>query len=439
MGKFTFKNGIHPYEGKKISMDKEIEEFFPKGEMVYPLNQHIGKIAKALVKKGDEVLVGQKIAEADGFISANIHSTVSGTVKTIEPRLTPNGDKVISIVIDNDNKFEEINFDNNIKPLNELYREDVKEIIKESGIVGMGGAGFPTNVKLSPKNEDEIDLILVNAAECEPYLTSDYRRLLEDTDKLIIGLKIIINLFDNASGIIAVEDNKPKAIKLLKEKLANEDKIKLQVMETKYPQGGERQLIYANTKRLLNSLKLPADVGCIVQNVDTVISVYEAIIEGKPLMTRVVTITGEAIKEPKNYLVRIGTNIRELIEAAGGFEIEPEKVIAGGPMMGKAMYSLDVPVTKFTSAILCLEKDEVSTSESSNCIRCGKCIEVCPCMVIPCDLARLAENNKLEEFQKNYGMECMDCGCCSYICPAKRHLTQTISSAKRQVIANRNK
>ncbi len=441
MSLLTFSGGVHPYEGKELTMDKPVREYLPKGDCVYPLSQHIGAPATPIVKKGDRVLVGQKIAEAAGFVSANIHASVSGTVKSIEPRATSGGNKINSIVIENDGLFETIDFSENVMDLSTLYREDIREIIKEAGIVGMGGAGFPTHVKLSPKNEEDIDYIIVNGAECEPYLTSDYRRMIEETDKIILGLQICVNIFDKAKGIIAIEDNKPEAIKIFKEKLSDNDKISVKVLKTKYPQGAERQLIYAVVGRYVNSKMLPADAGCIVHNVDTIVSVYEAVIEGKPLYTRIVTVTGDAIKDPCNLMVRTGTNCRELIEAAGGFkeDKQPEKIIAGGPMMGKAMFSLDVPATKGTSALLCMSHDEVQDWEPSNCIRCGRCVDVCPGRVDPSMLATYAEHGDIDAFLKHDGMECCECGCCSYICPAKRHLTQTIAGTRKNILANRKK
>lgn len=440
MGLLTFDGGIHPYDGKDLSKDKAICDYLPKGDGVYPLSQHIGAPAVPLVKKGDRVLVGQKIAEAGGFVSANIHSGISGTVKTIEPRMTVGGTKVNSIIIENDGLFEEVDFSKNIKPLDQMYREDVKEAIKEAGIVGMGGAGFPTHVKLSPKNEDAIDTIIVNGAECEPYLTSDYRRMIEEPEKIIAGLQIIINLFDNATGIIAVEDNKPDAIKKLKDLTKNLPNIKVNPVKTKYPQGAERQLIYANTGREINSSMLPADAGCIVHNIDTVYAVYNALIEGKPLYERIVTVTGDAVMQTANFRVRLGTNTRELIDAVGGFNIEdPGKIISGGPMMGKAMFTLDVPLVKGSSALLCFREDPVSAVEPSNCIRCGRCVDVCPGKIMPNKLANIALHGDTEAFVKCGGMECCECGCCSYVCPAKRHLTQTIAGTRKQVLANRKK
>ncbi len=407
MGRLTFRGGIHPDDGKRLTQEKPIRAYVTRGEAVYPLSQHIGAPAKPLVKKGDRVLAGQKIAEAGGFVSANIHSAVSGTVKALEKREVPGSGKMDCIVIDNDGTFEEVDFASGVRPLEGMFREDVIAAIREAGIVGMGGAGFPTDVKLSPKNEADIDCIIVNGAECEPYLTSDYRRMMEEPEKIVQGLAIVLGLFKGAQGIIAVEDNKPEAIRLLREKVKDEPRIRVNKLKTKYPQGAERQLIYANTGRYVNSNMLPADAGCIVHNVDTILS--------------------------------IGTSYRELIEAAGGFAKEPAKVIAGGPMMGKALYTLDVPVTKGTSAILCLSRDAVAESTPSQCIKCGKCVSICPGQVEPYLLADLAEAKDMDGFLKNNGMECCECGCCSYVCPAKRHLTQTIAGTRKQVLANRKR
>ena len=333
MGLATFIGGVHPYEGKELSMEHPITVLQPKGsEMVFPLVQHIGAPAKPLVAAGDEVLVGQIIAEAGGFISANVVSSVSGKVKKIEPRRVANGSMVNSIIIEDDKEYRTVEGFGERKDYTKLSKDEIRNIVKEAGIVGLGGAGFPTHVKLSPKNENEIDYIIVNGAECEPYLTSDYRLMMEEPEKIIGGLKIILQLFPNAKGIIGIENNKPKAVEKLRELVKNESKIEVVELYTKYPQGGERSLIYACTGRKLNSSKLPADVGCIVDNTDTVISIYNAVAKSTPLIRRIVTITGDAVTTPQNFKVRTGMNYQELIEAAGGFKKEPRKVLSGGPM-----------------------------------------------------------------------------------------------------------
>ena len=438
MAKLTFTGGIHTYDGKELSKDKPIVDILPKGDLVYPLSQHIGAPAVPIVKKGDYVLAGQKIAEAGGFVSAPVYATVSGTVKAIEPHRVVTGDNVMSIVIDNDEKYEEVEFVG-VESADSLSKEQIIEKIKEAGIVGMGGAGFPTHVKLSPKEPDKIEYVIANCAECEPYLTSDYRRMIEEPHKLVEGLKIILRLFDNAMGILAVEDNKPDCIKILKDLTKDEKRILVKELKTKYPQGSERHLIYATTKRAINSSQLPSDAGCVVNNVDTIVAIYHAVIEGKPLMQRIVTITGDAINNPQNYRVKIGTNYHELIEAAGGFKGEPEKIVSGGPMMGFGLFDLDVPTTKTASALLCMSKDEVAACEPSACINCGMCAEVCPGRVVPKLLAEYADRGNEEAFVKCNGMECCECGCCSFVCPAKRNLTQSIKSMRKTVLGKRKK
>lgn len=438
MAKLTFVGGIHPYDGKDLSKDKPIKEVLPKGDLVYPLSQHIGAPATAIVKKGDKVLVGQKIAEATGFVSAPIYATVSGTVKAVEPRRVVTGDNVMSIVVENDGAYEEVEWPA-VKSFEELTREEKIDMIKEAGIVGMGGAGFPTFIKLSPKEPEKIEYVIVNCAECEPYLTSDYRKMMEEPEKLIGGLKVSLSLFENARGILAVEDNKPDCVELLKKLTKDEPKITVKALKTKYPQGSERHLIYATTGRAINSSQLPADAGCVVNNVDTVIAIYNAVMEGKPLMYRIVTVTGDAIANPRNFKVRIGTNYNELIEEAGGFKQQPEKIVSGGPMMGFGIFDLNVPTTKTSSALLCMTKDEVAAMQPSACINCGKCVEVCPGRVVPSKLADYAENYNEEAFVKNNGMECCECGCCSYVCPAKRPLTQVIKSMRKMQLAKKKK
>ena len=389
MSLLTFKGGVHPNDGKALAKDKAIVQVQPKGDLVYPMSQHIGAPAVPIVAKGDHVLRGQMIAEAGGFVSAPIYASVSGTVKVIEPRFTPAGSKVNSIVIENDGEYEEVEY-STPKAVSEMSKEEILNAIGDAGIVGMGGAGFPTKVKLSPKEPDKIDYIIANCAECEPYITADYRQILEHGEELVEGMKIILRLFDNAKGLFGVEDNKPDCIEKLKELTKDEPRMEVLKLQTKYPQGGERQLIYA-------------------------------------------------VHEPGNFKVPFGMNQAELIEAAGGYKVDPEKIISGGPMMGFSMFTVDVPVTKTSSSILCFTKDEVAQYEPTACINCGRCVEVCPSRLIPSRLADYAEHHDEEAFTKHEGLECMECGSCSYVCPAKRQLKQAIGSMRKTALANRKK
>ncbi|MCT4598233.1 MAG: electron transport complex subunit RsxC [Vallitalea sp.] len=439
MAALTFKRGIHPSHSKDFTEEKPIKLYMPKGDLVFPMLQHIGAPCKPVVKKGDKVLVGQLIGEPQGFVSSPIHSSVSGTVKAISDELHTNGSKVQSIIIENDGEYTE---NDSMKPREDftnLSKEEILKIIKEAGIVGMGGAAFPTFIKLSPPPEKKIDYIIVNGAECEPYLTSDHRIMLEETDRVVKGLQIILHLFPEAKGVIGIEDNKPNAIKAMKEAVKGLNNISVGVLKTKYPQGAEKQLIYSITKREVPTGGLPADVGCIVQNIDTVVAIHRAVLRGRPLMRRIVTVTGGAIKEPQNFKVRIGTSYRELIEAAGGFVEEPEKIISGGPMMGLALFSLDVPVIKGSSSILCLTKAEAKITKEKNCIRCGKCVNVCPMNLLPLELNKYAINNEDDLFVKYKGMNCMECGACSYVCPSKRHLVHSIRTTRRTIMAKNKK
>lgn len=438
MGLLTFKGGIHPNDGKSLAKDKAIVTVMPKGDLIYPLSQHIGAPASPIVSVGDHVLKGQKIAEAGGFVSAPIHASVSGTVKAIEPHFNPTGSKVNCIVVENDGEYQEVEY-TPAKPLDELTKEEILNLIGEAGIVGMGGAGFPTKVKLSPKEPEKIEYVIANCAECEPYITADYRRMLENPEELVSGMKVVLKLFDNAKGIFGVEDNKPDCIAKLKELTKDEPRMEVLALKTKYPQGAERQLIFATTGRVINSSMLPADAGCVVDNVETLIGIHHAVIDERPVMERIVTVSGDGVKAPGNFKVLFGTNQRELVEAAGGFLGEPEKVISGGPMMGFAMFTLDTPITKTSSSILCLTKDEVAANEPSACINCGRCVEVCPSRIIPSRLADFAEHHNEEAFTKWEGLECVECGSCSYVCPAKRQLKQAIGSMRKIALANRRK
>ncbi len=440
MGNSTFKGGTHPYEGKELSMDNPIQIVMPKDELVFPMSQHIGAPAKPTVSVGDAVKMGQIIGEAGGFISANIVSSVSGKVTKIEQRLTGSGAKANCVVIENDGEYEAVEGFGEERDYTALSKEEIRQIIKDAGIVGMGGAGFPTNVKVTPKNEDQIDYVIINGAECEPYLTSDYRLMLEKPEQLIMGLKVLLRLFDNAKGIIAIEDNKPEAISKLSYLTQDEPMISVKALKTKYPQGAERQVIYVTTGRKIYSKMLPADAGCVVDNVQTVLAVYDAVCRSIPSISRVMTLTGDAMARPQNYEVKFGMSHAELLEEAGGLvEGGAEKIISGGPMMGMAMYDLNVPITKTSSSILAMSKDEVAACEPTNCIRCGRCATVCPSHLVPQKMAEAAERSDLELFQKLNGMECYECGTCTYVCPAKRRLTQSFKQARRAVMDSARK
>ena len=386
MAFLTFKGGVHPYDGKELSKEKPVQEYLPGKELVYPLSQHIGAPAQPAVKKGDHVLAGQKIAEMGGFVSAAIHASVSGTVKDVKKVRNNVGAMVDAIVIENDEKYETVEF-SPAESLDSLSKEEIIGRIKDAGVVGMGGAGFPTHVKLSPKEPEKIEYVLVNGAECEPYLTSDYRRMLEQPEWIIGGLKCILKLFDNAKGYICIEDNKPDCVAKMTELVKGEPRIEVKELKTKYPQGAERCLIYAVSGREINSSMLPADAGCVVDNVDTVCAIYRAVMAGEPVMDRIVTVTGDAVANPCNFKVRTGTSFAELLEAAGGLKNPAEKIISGGPMMGFAMFDYHVPVVKTSSAMLCLTKDEVTQKEPSACINCGRCVAACPARLVPSRLA----------------------------------------------------
>ena len=434
MAHSTFKGGIHPHKRKRFTREKPIKEYYPKGDLVYPVQQHIGGPAVPIVKAGERVLKGQVIAKAAGYISVPVHASVSGTVKAVEPRMTVSGSPVLSIVVENDHQYERLPAED-IKPWQELEPGDRILRIQKAGVVGMGGAGFPSHVKLAVKNPKKIRTVIVNCSECEPYLTSDYRRMVENPEWLVMGLKMILSLFERAVGVFAIEDSKRDAITALQLASGRESRMEVKVLETKYPQGSERMLIYACTGKEINSSMLPADAGCIVHNVDTVCAIYQALAFGRPLTERVVTVTGKALAEPCNFHVPIGTSFSELIEAAGGFKTEPQKFVSGGPMMGISLFDLDVPVVKTSSALLCMSKDDVARFQPSACIRCGSCVEACPEHLLPAKLADLAEHFQEEEFRSLYGMECLECGSCSYVCPARRQLTQSIRAMRRSLLA----
>lgn len=420
-------------------MDCAIQCIDAEDIMVYPLSQHIGAPAKAVVAVGDRVLKGQLIAETGGFISAPVFSSVSGTVKAIENRLVVNGNNDECIIIENDRENETVSDFGKDRGLDSLSAEDIVDIIKKAGIVGLGGAGFPTGVKVSPKNANNIDTVIINGSECEPYLTSDYRLMLERNEEIIKGIKAVLKALPNAKAVIGIENNKPEAIKALDEKTSGEDKISVCPLKTKYPQGGERQLIYAITGRKINSKMLPADKGCIVLNTASCYAIYEAVYKNMPLIHKVMTITGEAVHSPCNVDVPLGVSHSYVLEKCGGAKDDVVKFISGGPMMGMAMSSLDVPVVKTSSSILAFSKDDVAALPQSACIHCGRCVKACPQILVPQMMAKAVRGQNMDRFDELGGMECIECGCCTYVCPAKIPLTQMFKLGKAELRSMRAK
>ena len=427
---YTFKHGVHPDEKKELAKDKPIKVVAAGKTLVFPMQQHIGAKAKPCVKVGDSVLVGQIIGEADGVVSANVLSSVSGKVTAIEERLVVGGQKVESIIVENDDKYDAIKGFGVERDFNTLSNEEIIKIVKDAGIVGLGGASFPTHVKLMPKDPSKIDYVLVNGAECEPYLTSDYRLMIEETETLVKGLQCILKLFPKAKGVICIEDNKKDAYDKVTKACGNIPNIETALMKTKYPQGGERQLIFAITGRKINVSMLPADAGCLVDNVDTVISIGNAVCKSTPLLRRIMTLSGDAYNETANLNVRFGISYKEVIDAAGGFKVNPEKMISGGPMMGLPIFSLDMPVSRNSSALLAFVKDPTATMKETNCINCGRCVKACPINLVPTRMLKAAKAGNFEEYLKLNGTECITCGSCSYVCPAKQPLTPYFSYMK---------
>ena len=433
------KGGVHPEENK-ISHDSPIQvQPIPKTVSIL-LGQHIGKPASPVVSRGDEVKVGTLIAQADGFVSANIHSSVSGKVKKIETILDASGYQkpCITIQCDGEDTWEEtIDRTPEIVRDIKLSSEEIIQRIAECGIVGMGGATFPTNVKLMPPKDATPECVIINGAECEPYLTADHRTLLERGEEVLIGLQILMKSVGVTKGYVAIENNKRDAIEKLTEIASSMPGIEIVPMKVKYPQGGEKQLIDTVLKRRVASGKLPVTEGAIVQNVGTALAVYEAVQKHKPLVERVVTVTGKAVKNPCNLLVRIGTPLSELIETAGGMPRSTAKLVSGGPMMGKAVYSDEIPVAKGTSGVLMLLDEDTKRRPMRNCIRCAKCVGACPMGLNPAFLMRDTVYKDWEALESNHVYDCIECGSCSFICPANRPLLDHIRIGKGRVMAIR--
>ncbi len=433
MGLATFSGGVHPPDRKELSESAPISSLTPPQRVIIPLSQHIGAPCKALVDIGQDVKVGMQIGNPEGFVSAPVHSSVAGKVIAIGTFPAPNGRMVPSIVIENNNTDEWVLINEDTSYI-ERSPEELKDRIKAAGIVGMGGATFPAHVKLSPPKEKPIDAVIINGAECEPYLTSDYRVMIESPEGVVEGLKILMKVLGVKKGYIGIENNKPEAIKTMEGATTKDSDIEVWPLEVKYPQGAEKMLIKAILNRDVPAGGLPMDVGVVVHNVGTAYAIYESVRYGKPVIERVVSVTGNGVKEPKNLRVRVGTPIAQLIEECGGFIDGTVKIISGGPMMGFAIYTLDVPVTKGTSGIVVLTDIEVvHTDKFSPCIRCGSCIDACPMGLMPSMLSILSEKEFYEEAKEYNVFDCFECGTCAYVCPSKRPIVQQIRLIKSQV------
>ncbi|MDO4799563.1 MAG: electron transport complex subunit RsxC [Bacillota bacterium] len=438
MGLFSFKGGIHP-PGSKLATESSAIENFPTPTIVeIPIRQHIGAPCEPLVKKGDPVKMGQLIAKAGSFVSANIHASVSGTVRDVKKMDTPYGPDSV-VVIENDG-LDTLADEIVVPPdYRSLSRQEIVGLIQNAGLVGMGGAGFPTHVKLSPPPEKPIDVIVLNGAECEPYLTCDHRLMLEEPQRVLKGLQILMHALSVKQGHIGIEDNKPDAIAALKAANSSPE-IRINPLHTKYPQGAEKQLIFACTGREVPSGGLPMDIGVVVVNVATAATIARLFETGLPLIERVCTVTGDGVKQPKNLRFRIGVKLSDLIAYCGGYtEEEPGKVILGGPMMGVAQFTDAVQAIKNTSGVLVLTKAAAAIPEPSLCIKCGKCVTVCPVGLQPIQISAFSLLHKYDEAKSYNALDCIECGSCSFICPAKRPLLQSIRVAKREILAQRGK
>jgi electron transport complex protein RnfC len=437
--KKTFQGGSHPPTQKRATQTSLITSLPTPSRVIIPLSQHTGAPAEPIVAVGDQVTAGQKIGEAQGYISAPVHASIGGKVTVIGPHLHPLGGELPAVIIESDGG----------QPSPEFFQapgwsppSDPKgmiEAVQEAGIVGLGGAAFPTHVKLSPPENKPINTCILNGAECEPYLTADHRLMVEHGDEIIAGLKLILTILNCRRGLIGIEANKPDALAAMRQRIQGEDGLTVIPLQVKYPQGAEKQLIWALTRREVPSGGLPMDVGCVVQNVGTARAVDEAVSRGKPLIERVVTITGPLIGEPRNVRVPIGTLFREVIEFCGGTSGEPGKLIMGGPMMGLAQASDEVPVIKGTSGILVLGAEQAVIPESQACIGCARCVDTCPMKLVPTQLAKLTEHGRFAEAEEQGVLDCMECGTCSYVCPSKINLVHLFKFAKSKIFEDRRK
>ena len=432
---FKFSGGLKIEEHKELTESSPIVDFPEPKRVVIPLKQHTGATLEPLVKKGDIVKVGDKIGDSKALISSPVHSSISGKVVSIEPHPIPTGEVVPAIIIEatEEDPIDELVLEK--REWRELKREDIISIVREAGIVGLGGAAFPTSVKLSPPEGIVIDTVILNGAECEPFLTCDHRLMLEKPDEIITGLQIIMKVVGAKQGIIGIEDNKKDAIELLNSKIKGYGDIKVVSLPTRYPQGSEKHLIKAILNREVPSGKLPLNVGVVVNNVQTAYSIAKAVCEGSPLISRVITVSGDGVERPGNFRVRIGTQFKDILEYTG-LKQETKKVISGGPMTGVAQWTLEVPVIKGTSGIIALTSIE---EEIYPCLRCAKCVDACPMGLLPLELGNLAEQKRFDDAYRLYALDCIECGSCAYICPSRRPLVHLIRFAKAEINKRRRK
>lgn len=438
MGLLSFRGGIHPPHHKKTTEQCAVISAQEPKMVFIPMRQHIGAPCDPVVKKGDVVKMGQVIGEASAFISTCVHSSVSGTVVDVKGVDTLGGSEMC-VIIESDGLNE---WHESVKPKgnpDQMSAEELLKCVKEAGIVGMGGAGFPTHIKLAPPKEKQIDSLIINGAECEPYLTADHRLMLETPEKVYDGIRIMMKILGVEKAFIGIEDNKPDAIEAMNKIASKDGRIKVVALHTKYPQGAEKQLIYACTGKMVPSGGLPMDAQAVVNNVATAAAIADAVILGKPLIDRICTVTGSAVGQPKNLRIKIGTPLMELVEQCGGIKGNLGKIILGGPMMGLASYTLDIPSTKTTSGILLMNEEEAAPREMSNCIKCNRCVEVCPAFLQPVYMSAYSLMDDFEGAERYKVLDCIECGSCSFMCPANRPLLPSIRVAKREILAKRRK
>lgn len=432
---YSFYGGIHPASFKNLTSDGALKKVYIPKRVILPLSQHTGSPAEPIVKTGDSVTVGQPIAKATGFVSSPIHATISGKITKVQHSPTPTSQRSLSIIIESQGgENQEFNVKERSN-IGSLSGEELLTIIRDSGIVGLGGAAFPTHVKLSPPKNKPLNTVILNGAECEPYLTCDQRLMMDRPGEILKGLDIILKILGVKNAYIAIEDNKLPAIYAMEKALSghtfcNDAVVKTAILRTRYPQGAEKQIIKAVLNRIVPAGGLPMDVGCIVQNVGTVFAVYEAVYFSRPLIKRAITLTGSCLNEPMNVQVRIGTILKDVVEATGGFKKQPKKVVIGGPMMGIAQYTMEVPIIKGTSGAIFFSEEEVCEARESVCIRCGKCIETCPMGLVPTTLMYRVKKELFEEAKEMGIMNCFECGSCAYECPAKIQLLDYMKYGK---------